>query len=102
MFNKKEKQFEELLDEAEKVATEIKAGNTLVLAKNPFSLELGFIIAATTPEAWVAAVKAALEALAAKLFGSGDRPKWTKIAGSIVDIAAFVVAMIRSLKSLKK
>lgn len=99
MFNKREKQFNDLLDEAEDFAS----GKTeMVPSGNKLAPQLGAILAAPTPDAWVAAVKAALEVLAAKLFGNSDRPKWTKIAGAVVDIAAFVVAMIRSLKNMKK
>lgn len=104
MFNKKEKQFNELMDAAEELAeigkNESKVG--VWASHGQFPSQLGMILSATTPESWIAAVKAALETLASKLFGNSDRPKWTKIAASIVDIAAFVVAMIKSLKAMKK
>lgn len=107
MFNKREKEFDELIRKADLMAgIEPEDTNKVVLtrlaAEGSFAANLGMILAAPDLNAWIEAVRIALEALAAKLYGSGDRPKWTKVAAAAVQIAAFVVTMIRSLKQLKK
>ena len=103
MFNKREKEFNDLVNEAERIAQAAKAGAMLSVEQvNSFAGKLSAILYAPDLNAWIEAVRIALEALAAKLYGNGDRPKWTKIASAAVQIAAFVVTMIRSLKQLKK
>ena len=109
MFNNREKEFHKLMSEAEAYELSIRSSDTILYLKKyneakpaSFAELIGKILAAPDMIQWVEAVKIALEALAAKLYGNGDRPKWTKIAGAAVQIAAFVVTMIRSLKQLKK
>lgn len=106
MFNKREKEFNELMGQVDVWAGTVRAydpANIEALGEDSkFAARLGAILAAPDLNAWIDAVRIALEALAAKLYGNGDRPKWTKIASAAVQIAAFVVTMIRSLKQLKK
>lgn len=114
MFNKREKEFNDLINEAERHEATIRNMDILQYLRqyneaksanngyNRFGEQLGMILAAPDMIQWVDAVRIALETLAAKLYGNGDRPKWTKIASAAVQIAAFVVTMIRSLKQSKK
>ena len=103
MFNNREKEYNELMVQAEAIAGQIKSGQLLSAeAAESFSGKLGYILAATDFQSLWAAVGAALDVFIAKLYPGTTAPKWTKIAKSVVQVVAFVVATIKSYKNLKK